>query len=121
MLVAVAAAGGWVLYRTGGLVLDSVLAGSLGLVRVLLSAYVALAAGFLFAAFATRLAPARRYWVAVGVVFLTAGVAVALMLRDSPTEGPLPAVLIGTSLVLGSFGYALRRRGFTEAITGREP
>lgn len=121
ILVAVTVAGAWAVYVVGALALDSTLAGSLGVVRLLVAAYVALAAGYLFSALATRLAPRRRYHVAVGLVFAAVLVAAALMLRESSEEGPLAAVLVGTSLVVGSFGNALRIRGFTEAITGREP
>ena len=120
LFILAAAAGSWLGYILGGLVLDSLLAGSLGLVRLLIASYAALAAGYLFSALVSRMAPGRRYPVAVALVFVTVLVAAALMLRDSAADGPLPAVFLGTSLVVGAFGYALRTRGFTEAITGRE-
>jgi hypothetical protein len=120
MLVVAAAGGAGLTYFLGAVLLDSLLSPSPGVIPLLIAAYAALAAGYVFAASATRLAPARRYSVAVALVFVTVGVAVALMRRDSLAAGPLPAVLMGASLVVGAFGYALRVRGFTEAITGRE-
>ena len=120
VLLPVTFAGAWLAYRIGGLLLDSVLSGSLGIVRLLIAAYAALAAGYLFSAGTTRLAPGRRYTVAVGLVFVTLAVAAALMLRESDAASPLPAVFLGTSLVVGAFGYALRVRGFTEAISARD-
>jgi cell division protein FtsX len=47
-------------------------------------------------------------------------IAAALMLADTPEAGPIPAVLLGISLVIGAFGYALRVRGFSETVSGRE-
>ena len=109
------------MYRLGGFLVGIAGDGSPGLLRMLLAAYAALAAGFLFSAALTRLAPARRYTVAVGLVFVMVLVAAALMLGQRPQAGPLPAALLGTSLVVGAFGYALRVRGFSETVSGREP
>lgn len=117
----VAAVGGWLTYLIGGVVLDSYFAGSLGILIVLAGLYSALAVGYLFAAFVSRVAPGRRYQVAVSLVFIMVAVAAALMLRNRSSVEPLPGVLLGLSLVVGSVGYALRVRGFTEAVTGREP
>lgn len=119
-LLVASAAGAGLVFWLGGFLLDSVFYESLGVIPLLLAAYAALAAGYVFTAVGTRLAPRRRYTVAVGLVFVMVAVAAALMLRESATEGPFPAALLGTSLVVGAFGYALRVRGFTEAITGRE-
>ena len=85
-----------------------------------MGAYAALAAGFLFCALLTRLAPRRRYIVAVSLVFVTVVIAAALMLADRAQSEPIPAVLLGISLVIGAFGYALRVRGFSETVSGRE-
>lgn len=121
LLLAVAsAAGGWIVFQISGLLVTMAAGGSAGLLRILLGAYAALAAGFLFCALLTRIAPGRRYTVAVGLVFVTVIVAAALMLDDGTDAGPIPAVLLGISLVVGAFGYALRVRGFSETISGRE-
>jgi hypothetical protein len=114
------AAGGWVVYQLSGLLVTLAAGGSAGLIRMLAGAYAALAAGFLFCALLTRLAPGRRYTVAVGLVFVTVVVAAALMLDDNSEGGLIPAVLLGISLVVGAFGYALRVRGFSETVSGRE-
>lgn len=113
-------AGGWVSYALGGVLVGVALGGSAGFLRLLLAAYAALAAGFLITALVTRLAPGRRYVVAVALVFVMVVVAAALMLRYSSEAGPLPAVLLGTALVVGAFGSAIRVRGFSESISGRE-
>lgn len=120
ILVLMTVVGGWIVYQLGGLLVDLAAGGSAGLVRLLVGAYAALAVGFLFCALLTRLAPKRRYMVAVGLVFVTVVIAAALMLDDRPEAGPIPAVLLGISLVIGAFGYALRVRGFSETVSGRE-
>ncbi len=120
VLVLLTAVGGWIVYLLGGVLVALAAGGSAGLIRMLVGAYAALAAGFLFCALLTRLAPGRRYTVAVGLVFVTVVVAAALMLDDKSESGPIPAVLLGISLVVGAFGYALRVRGFSEAVSGRE-
>jgi hypothetical protein len=120
VLVLMTLVGGWIAYQICGLLVDLAAGGSAGLLRLLVGAYAALAAGFLFCAFLTRLAPKRRYTVAVGLVFVTVGIAAALMLAQTPDAGPIPSVLLGISLVIGAFGYALRVRGFSEAVSGRE-
>lgn len=117
LLVILSAAGGWVVYQLGGLLVALASGGSPPLLWLLMGAYAALAAGFLFAAILTRFAPRRRYVVAVGQVFVMLGVAVALMLDRGADAGPFPAALLGTSLVIGAFGYALRVRGFSETIS----
>jgi hypothetical protein len=83
---------------------------------MLLGAYAALAAGYSFGAVLTRIAPGRRYVVAVSLVFVTVVIAAAMMFRYSANAGPVPPVLLGTSLVVGAFGHALRVRGFSEAV-----
>jgi hypothetical protein len=120
VLVLMTVVGGWIVYQLGGVLVDLAAGGSAGLVRLLVGAYAALAAGFLFCALLTRLAPKRRYTVAVGLVFVTVVIAAALMLDDRAGAGPIPAVLLGISLVIGAFGYALRVRGFSEAVSGRD-
>jgi len=120
ILVLMTVVGGWIVYQLGGLLVDLAAGGSAGLVRLLVGAYAALAAGFLFCALLTRLAPKRRYTVAVGLVFVSVVIAAALMLDDRAEAGPIPAVLLGISLVVGAFGYALRVRGFSETVSGRE-
>lgn len=112
---------GWLVYQLGGLLVNLAAGGSGGLLRMLLGAYAALAAGYLFAAVLTPIAPGRSYVVAVSLVFVTVVIAAAMMLRHSANAGPIPPVLLGTSLVVGAFGYALRVRGFSEAVLGREP
>ncbi len=112
---------GWLVYQLGGLLVNLAAGGSGGLLRMLLGAYAALAAGYLFAAVLTPIAPGRSYVVAVSLVFVTVVIAAAMMLRYSASAGPIPPVLLGTSLVVGTFGYALRVRGFSEAVLGREP
>ena len=72
VLVLMTVIGGWFVYQLCGLLVDLAAGGSGGLVRLLVGAYAALAAGFLFCALLTRLAPRRRYTVAVGLVFVTA-------------------------------------------------
>ena len=120
VLVLMTVVGGWFVYQLGGLLVDLAAGGSGGLVRLLVGAYAALAAGFLFCALLTRLAPRRRYIVAVSLVFVTVVIAAALMLADRAQSEPIPAVLLGISLVIGAFGYALRVRGFSETVSGRE-
>ena len=120
VLVLITLVGGWVVYQICGLLVDLAAGGSAGLLRLLVGAYAALENGFLFCALLTRLAPKRRYTVAVGLVFVTVVIAAALMLAETPEAGPIPAVLLGISLVIGAFGYALRVRGFSETVSGRD-
>jgi len=121
LLAVLTALGGGLVYAFGGFLVEITGHRSPGFVRMLLAGYAALATGFLFSALVTRVAPRRRYTVAVGLVFVMVLVAAALMLRHHPQAGPLPAALLGTSLVVGAFGYALRVRGFSESVSGREP
>lgn len=114
------AVGGWVLYQVSGGIVSLAGGGSAGLIRMLIGAYAALAAGFLFCLLLTRLAPSRRYTVAVGLVFVAVVVAAALILYDRWDAGPTATVLVGISLVVGAFGYALRVRGFSETMSGRD-
>lgn len=120
LLVLVTVVGGWFAFRLGGLLVLLAAGGSPALLRLLLGAYAALASGYVFAAVVTQIAPGRRYAVAVALVFVTVTVAAALMLEDNSEGGPIPAVLLGISLVVGAFGYALRVRGFSETVSGRE-
>jgi hypothetical protein len=94
--------------------------GEPALIWLLAGAYAALGTGFLVTALLARLAPKGRYLVAVALVFVMVGIAGALIFGLSGETGPIPASLLGTSLVVGAFGYALRVRGFSEAISGRE-
>ncbi len=119
-LALVTAAGGWVLYLVSGVLVALAAGGSAGLLRMLIAAYAALASGFLFCLLLTRLAPARRYTVGVGLVFVVVVIAAALMLYDRWEAGPTATVLVGISLVVGAFGYALRVRGFSETMSGRD-
>lgn len=120
LLLVVTAVAAWLAYALCGLLVGLASGGSAGFVRMLLAAYAALLTGYVFAATLTSIAPGRRYAVAVGMVFVTVAIAAALMLQDSAEAGPIAAVLLGTSLVVGAFGYALRVRGFSEAVAGRE-
>lgn len=120
LLLLVTAVAAWLAYGLCGLLVGLASGGSAGFVRMLLAAYAALVTGYAFGAILTPIAPGRRYTVAVGMVFVTVVIAAALMLRDSAVAGPIPAVLLGTSMVVGAFGYALRVRGFSEAVAGRE-
>ncbi len=120
LLTFLTAIGGWVVYQLVGFLVVLASGGSAGLLRMLFGAYAALAAGFLFCALLTRVAPARRYTVAVGLVFVTVAVAAALMVDDGSEAGSVPAVLLGISLVVGAFGYALRVRGFSETVSGSD-
>lgn len=121
LLVAVlTVGGGWLVHWTAGWLIGQAAGDSAGFFRLLLGSYAALAAGFFFSAALTRLAPGRRYKVAVALVFVMVVVAAVLMLDDSGDAGPVPAVLLGISLVIGAFGQALRVRGFSETVAGRE-
>jgi len=120
LLVLVTAVGGWLAYRFCGLLVALASGGSLGFLRLLVGAYAALVSGYVFSSLITRIAPGRHYAVAVALVFVTVIMAAALMLADRSDVGPLPPVLLGTSLVVGAFGYALRVRGFSETVSGRE-
>ena len=120
LFVLITVVGGWFAYRLGGHLVLLAVGGSPGFLRLLLGAYAALASGYVFAAVVTRIAPGRRYAVAVALVFVAVIVAAALMLEDNSEGGAIPAVLLGTSLVVGAFGHALRVRGFSETVSGRE-
>lgn len=120
LLMVAVVVGGWVAYALGGVLVGLAVGGSAGLLRLLVAAYLSLASGFLIAGVLTRLAPSRRYVVAVALVFVMVCVAGALMIHHADESGPVPVVLLGTSLVVGAFGYALRVRGFSEAVSGRE-
>ena len=106
----------WLLFRLGDVLVSVASVGSAGFLRLLLTAYACLVVGYFFSAILTPIAPGRRYTVAVGLVFVVVVVAAALMLQDNEVAGPIPAVLLGISLVVGAFGYALRVRGFTETM-----
>lgn len=81
----------------------------------LLAAYGFLVLGFGFGEIVTRIAPGRRYLVAVLLVFGTIIVAARLAL-DGTTQA-LSATGLGVALVGGAVGHALRRRGFTERFS----
>jgi hypothetical protein len=120
LFVLVTVVGGWFVYRLGGFLVLLAADGSPTFLRLLLGAYAALASGYVFAAVVTQIAPGRRYAVAVSLVFVTVLVAAALMLEDDSEDVAIPAALLGTSLVVGAFGHALRVRGFSETVSGRE-
>ncbi len=80
----------------------------------LVMAYAYLAAGFVFAGTATKLAPDRRTTVALSMIGVALGVALLLVLRGD--HGFAASVIFGLSLLAGAIGYALRLRGFSEAL-----
>ena len=118
-LAVIAGVAGWALYRLGVILVSVASIGSASFLRLLLAAYASLVAGYLFSAVLTPIAPGRRYTAAVGLVFVVVVVAATLMLQENDA-GPIPSVLLGLSLVVGSFGYALRVRGFSEAVSTRD-
>lgn len=80
----------------------------------LVMAYAYLAAGFVFAGTATKLAPARRTTVALSMIGIALGGALVLVFRGD--HGFAASVIFGLSLLAGAIGYALRLRGFSEAL-----
>lgn len=79
----------------------------------LVMAYAYLAAGFVFAGTATKLAPGRRTTVALSMIGVSLGGALILVLRGD--HGFAASVIFGLSLLAGAIGYSLRLRGFSEA------
>ena len=79
----------------------------------LVMAYAYLAAGFVFAGTATKLAPGRRTTVALSMIGIALGGALILVLRGD--HGFAASVIFGLSLLAGAIGYSLRLRGFSEA------
>ena len=80
----------------------------------LVMAYAYLAAGFVFAGTATKLAPGRRTTVALSMIGIALGGALILVLRGD--HGFAASAIFGLSLLAGAIGYALRLRGFSEAL-----
>lgn len=80
----------------------------------LVMAYAYMAAGFVFAGTATKLAPERRSTVALSMIGIALGGALILVLRGD--YGFAASVIFGLSLLAGAIGYALRLRGFSEAV-----
>lgn len=80
----------------------------------LVMAYAYMAAGFVFAGIATKLAPGRRTTVALSMIGIALGGALILVLRGD--HGFAANVIFGLSLLAGAIGYALRLRGFSEAL-----
>ena len=80
----------------------------------LVMAYAYLAAGFVFAGTATKLAPGRRTTVALSMIGIALGGALILVLRGD--HGFAASVIFGLSLLAGAIGYSLRLRGFSEAL-----
>ena len=80
----------------------------------LVMAYAYMAAGFVFAGTATKLAPGRRTTVALAMIGVALGGALVLVLREE--YGFAASVVFGLSLLAGAIGYALRLRGFTEPL-----
>jgi hypothetical protein len=109
-----ASTGGWLAYVLAGRLVDVLGGGSDDWRLVLLVTYGFILFGYVFAALVTRIAPTRRYTVAVSLVFVTLLVAAALALEGG--EGSLAAAVFGVGLVIGSVGFALRLRGFTERV-----
>jgi len=81
----------------------------------LVMVYAYLAAGFVFAGTATKLVPERRTTVAMSMIGIALGGALILILRGD--HGFAASVIFGLSLLAGAVGYALRLRGFSEALT----
>lgn len=111
-----AGSGAWLASFLSEVLLHLVQRDGFFLARLLVAGYVSLAAGFMFNWTVTHIAPKGRYFVAVALVFVMVVVAGVLMRNQAPDGDPLPAVLLGTSLVVGAFGYAVRVRGFTEPV-----
>lgn len=80
----------------------------------LVMAYAYMAAGFVFAGTATKLAPDRRTTVALAMIGVALGGALVLILRGD--HGFAASVVFGLSLLFGAIGYALRLRGFSEPL-----
>jgi len=80
----------------------------------LVMAYAYMAAGFVFAGTATKLAPERRTTVALSMIGVSLGGALILVLRGD--YGFAASVIFGMSLLAGAIGYALRLRGFSETL-----
>lgn len=112
--------GGGVAYWLGSLLLELPQGDHPSFVRLLISAYGALVAGYVFTAGVARLAPGRRYPVSVALVFATVLVAAGLMLGRPSDQAPLSSVLLGVCFVLGAFGHALKVRGFSESVSSPE-
>ena len=81
----------------------------------LVMVYAYLAAGFVFAGTATKLVPERRTTVAMSMIGIALGGALILILRGD--HGFAASVIFGLSLLAGAVGYALRLRGFSEALS----
>ncbi len=114
LVLGLASTGGWLAYVLAGRLVDVLGGGSDDWRLVLLVTYGFILFGYVFAALVTRIAPTRRYTVAVSLVFVTLLVAAALALEGG--EGSLAAAVFGVGLVIGSVGFALRLRGFTERV-----
>ena len=80
----------------------------------LVMAYAWMAAGFVFAGTATKLAPGARTRFAQLMIAIALAGALLLVVRGQ--YGLAASVVFGLSLLAGAVGYALRLRGFTEPI-----
>ncbi len=80
----------------------------------LVMAYAYLAAGFVLAGTATKLAPARRPLVAVAMIGVALAIALVIVLRAEHGWGA--SLVFGLSLMAGAIGYSLRLRGFSEPL-----
>jgi hypothetical protein len=81
----------------------------------LVMAYAWMAAGFVFAGTATKLAPGARTRVAQVMVAISLAGALLIVMRGE--YGIAASVVFGLSLLAGAVGYALRLRGFTEPVS----
>ena len=81
---------------------------------LLVIAYAYMAAGFVFAGTATKLSTELRSTVALSMIGIALGGALILVLRGD--YGFAASVVFGLSLLAGAIGYALRLRGFSEAV-----
>lgn len=80
----------------------------------LVMAYAYMAAGFVFAGTATKLAPGRRTTVAMSMIGIALAGALILVLRGD--HGLAASLVFGLSLLAGAVGYSLRLRGFSDVL-----
>lgn len=81
---------------------------------LLVMAYAHIAAGFVFAGTVTKIAPDRRTKVALAMIGVALGAALLLLFRGDYGFGA--NLVFALSLLAGAIGYALRLRGFSEAL-----
>lgn len=81
----------------------------------LVMAYAYMAAGFVLAGTATKLAPGRRTTVAMSMIGIA--LAGALILVVQGDHGFAASLVFGLSLLAGAIGYSLRLRGFSDVLS----